>query len=58
MGFLLWREAFRYFNLGDASAIGWILFLIVLIVTLVQWRCPRCSQDRRAYFEDTASKAA
>jgi multiple sugar transport system permease protein len=38
MGFLLWREAFRYFNLGDASAIGWILFLIVLVVTLVQWR--------------------
>ena len=38
LGFLLWREAFRYFNLGDASAIGWILFLIVLAVTLVQWR--------------------
>ena len=38
MGFLLWREAFRYFNLGDASAIGWILFIIVLIVTLVQWK--------------------
>jgi len=38
LGFLLWREAFRYFNLGDASAIGWILFLIVLSVTLVQWR--------------------
>ncbi|MCC6804601.1 MAG: sugar ABC transporter permease [Anaerolineae bacterium] len=38
MGFLLWREAFRYFNLGDASAIGWILFIIVLVVTLVQWK--------------------
>ncbi len=38
LGFLLWREAFRYFNLGDASAIGWILFLIVLAVTLAQWR--------------------
>lgn len=38
MGFLLWREAFRYFNLGDASAIGWILFIIVLVISLVQWR--------------------
>ena len=38
LGFILWREAFRYFNLGDASAVGWILFLIVLIVTALQWR--------------------
>jgi multiple sugar transport system permease protein len=38
LGFILWREAFRYFNLGDASAVGWILFLMVLIVTAVQWR--------------------
>lgn len=38
LGFLLWREAFRYFNLGDASAIGWVLFLIILTITLVQWR--------------------
>ncbi len=38
LGFVLWREAFRYFNLGDASAVGWVLFLIIMIVTLVQWR--------------------
>jgi multiple sugar transport system permease protein len=38
LGFLLWREAFRYFNLGDASAVGWILFVMVLIVTFVQWK--------------------
>ena len=38
MGFLLWREAFRYFNLGDASAIGWVLFVFILIITLLQWR--------------------
>ncbi len=38
LGFILWREAFRYFNLGDASAVGWILFLMVMIVTIVQWR--------------------
>ncbi|MBK8024391.1 MAG: sugar ABC transporter permease [Chloroflexi bacterium] len=38
LGFLLWREAFRYFNLGDASAIGWVLFLIILAITLIQWK--------------------
>lgn len=38
LGFLLWREAFRYFNLGDASAIGWVLFLVIMVITLVQWK--------------------
>lgn len=38
LGFSLWREAFRYFNLGDASAIGWVLFAIVLAITLIQWK--------------------
>lgn len=38
LGFVLWREAFRYFNLGDASAVGWVLFAIVLIITLIQWK--------------------
>ena len=38
LGFILWREAFRYFNLGDASAVGWVLFFIVLLVTVIQWR--------------------
>ncbi|MDY7232609.1 DUF3857 domain-containing protein [Hyalangium rubrum] len=27
-------------------------------LTLVQWRCPSCSQERRVYFEDTVSRAA
>ncbi len=38
LGFVLWRDAFRYFNLGDASAVGFVLFGIILIVTLLQWR--------------------
>ena len=38
LGFVLWREAFRYFNLGDASAVGWVLFAMVLLITLVQWK--------------------
>jgi multiple sugar transport system permease protein len=38
VGLLLYREAFRYFNLGTASAIGWVIFAIVFVATLIQWR--------------------
>lgn len=39
VGLLLYRQAFRYFNLGDASAMGWVIFAIVFTATLIQWRC-------------------
>ena len=32
--YYMYREAFQYGNLGVASALGWILFLIILILTL------------------------
>lgn len=41
MGFLLYRHAFRYFKLGEASAIAWIMFVVVAAITLVQWRLSR-----------------
>ncbi len=34
----LYRQAFVHLNMGYASALAWILFLIVLILTLVQFR--------------------
>ena len=34
----LFDNAFRYFNMGYASAIAWVLFLIVLGLTLLQLR--------------------
>jgi len=37
-GLLLYRQAFRYFNLGTASAMGWVIFAIIFVITLVQWR--------------------
>lgn len=36
--YYLFNNAFRYFKMGYASAMAWILFIIILIVTLVQWR--------------------
>jgi multiple sugar transport system permease protein len=34
----LYRQAFQYHNMGYASAMAWVLFLIVLILTLLVFR--------------------
>lgn len=34
----LFNNAFRYFKMGYASAIAWVIFIIILGLTLVQWR--------------------
>lgn len=36
--YYLFNNAFRYFRMGYASAQAWILFIIILVVTLIQWR--------------------
>lgn len=33
----LFNNAFRYFKMGYASAIAWVLFVIILVLTLTQW---------------------
>jgi multiple sugar transport system permease protein len=37
----LFEQAFRYFHMGYASAMAWILFLVILLVTVVQFRLAR-----------------
>lgn len=37
----VYQNAFRYYELGYASAIAVILFIIILIVTLIQWYIQR-----------------
>lgn len=41
----LYNQGFRVFHLGYASAVGWVLFGIVLVVTVLQWQMRR--GDRR-----------
>jgi multiple sugar transport system permease protein len=36
--FRIYREAFKNWKMGYASAIAYVLFLIILIITLIQWR--------------------
>jgi multiple sugar transport system permease protein len=34
----LYREAFEYFNMGQAEAMAWMLFLVVLILSYIVFR--------------------
>lgn len=37
----LFNNAFRYFKMGYASAIAWVIFIIILCLTLVQWQAQK-----------------
>ncbi|MGE5589811.1 MAG: carbohydrate ABC transporter permease [Bacillota bacterium] len=34
----LYRQGFRLYHLGYASAVGWVIFAVVFLATLLQWR--------------------
>ena len=44
----IYDNAFKYFNMGYASAASWILFLIIVAVTLVLF----ATQDKWVYYSD------
>ena len=35
--YAIYKNAFEYFNVGKASAIAYVLFAIILVLTLLQW---------------------
>lgn len=37
LSLFVYKNAFRYYEMGYASAISWILFMIILVITLIQW---------------------
>ncbi|MDD6790439.1 MAG: sugar ABC transporter permease, partial [Lachnospira sp.] len=43
--YYIYKSAFSYYNMGYASAIAVILFLILLVVTLIQWKHNNGSGD-------------
>lgn len=43
----LYYQAFRFFHMGYASAIAWILFVVIMVLTLVQFALAR----RWVYYE-------
>jgi ABC-type sugar transport system permease subunit len=36
--FLLFQNGFAYFKMGYASSIAWLIFVIILVLTLIQFR--------------------
>lgn len=35
--YAIYKNAFEFFNVGKASAIAYVLFVIILVLTLIQW---------------------
>ncbi len=48
LGLLLYREAFSYFNIGRASAVGWVMFLLMAGISVMQWRLSRGGSEGTA----------
>lgn len=45
-GLYLYNSAFRYFKMGYASALAWVLFVIIMAVTLLTFR----ASSRKVYY--------
>lgn len=41
IGMLIYRHGFEQFNMGYASLLAWVLFLVVMILTLIQFLVAR-----------------
>ena len=37
LSLFVYKNAFRYYEMGYASAISWVLFFIILVITMIQW---------------------
>jgi len=37
----IYQDAFHYFRMGYATATSWVLFVIILAITITQWRAQR-----------------
>ncbi len=48
----LYRNAFNWFEMGYASALAWLLFIIILILTIILWT----SSARWVYYEGGEQK--
>ncbi len=45
--YFIYENGFQWYKMGYASAVAWVLFALILVVTLVQWRY----QDRWVFYE-------
>ena len=38
MAYYVYRTAFEYYDMGYANALAWALFVLIFLVTLIQWK--------------------
>lgn len=38
LAYYIYQKAFTYYDMGYASAMSWVLFAIILVITLIQWK--------------------
>ena len=38
MAYYIYQEAFQYYDMGYASALSWVMFVIIMAITLIQWK--------------------
>ncbi len=38
LAYYIYQKAFTYYDMGYASAMAWVLFAIILVITLIQWK--------------------
>jgi len=41
LAYLIYLEAFQWFHMGFASALAWVVFILILVITLIQFRIQR-----------------
>jgi multiple sugar transport system permease protein len=41
LAYLIYLEAFQWFHMGFASALAWVVFILILVLTLIQFRIQR-----------------
>lgn len=39
--YYMYTSAFKYYKMGYASSMAWVLFIVIFAVTLIQWRCQK-----------------
>lgn len=45
--FHIWEQAFRFLHMGYAAAVAWVLFFLIFLITLLQWKL----QGRWVHYE-------
>ena len=38
LSFYIYLKAFQQFQMGYASAVAWLLFMLIFVMTLINWR--------------------